>query len=238
MRKLIYLFLMYPILMIGQEKLTLNDCYDNLNQNYPLIKKQSLLEAQSDVQSDVIRTSNLPRIELNGQATYQSEVIQFPLDIPGATVEPLNKDQYRATIDVFQPIYNGGATNSLVALSSAEAAVKQQEATVSLYQLKSRINYYYMSILLLQEREGLFNDKLKQLSLKLKELEVAVVNGVALLKVEKSLKAERIQIEQELIAIRSSQAQLLKQLGQMTYHELPADVILVRPTFLSTELAP
>jgi outer membrane protein TolC len=229
---------MSPILLVGQEKVTLSDCYGFLNQNYPLIKKQALLEAQAEVQEDAIRTSNLPRVELNGQATYQSEVIQFPLDIPEAVVEPLNKDQYRATIDIFQPIYNGGTVNAAADLARAESSILQQEAAVSLYQLKAKVNYYYISVLLLQEKERLFNDKLKQLNLKLKELEVAVANGVALAKVEKSLKAELIQIEQELISIQSSRSQFLKQLGQLTYYELPIEVILERPTFLETELAP
>jgi len=238
MRKLLFLFLMSPILLVGQEKVTLSDCYGFLNQNYPLIRKQALLEAQAEVQEDAIRTSNLPRVELNGQATYQSEVIQFPLDIPEAIVEPLNKDQYRATIDIFQPIYNGGTVNAAADLARAESSILQQEAAVSLYQLKAKVNYYYISVLLLQEKERLFNDKLKQLNLKLKELEVAVANGVALAKVEKSLKAELIQIEQELISIQSSRSQFLKQLGQLTYYELPIEVILERPTFLETELAP
>lgn len=238
MRKLFFVFLFSPIILMGQEKVTLSDCYGFLNQNYPLIKKQALLEAQSEVQKEAIYTSNLLRIELNGQATYQSEVIQFPLEIPGATVVPLNNDQYRATIDIFQPIYNGGSVNVAAELSGAESAIMQQEAALSLYQLKGKVNNYYMSVLLLQEKEGLFKDKLDQLNLKLKELEVAVANGVALAKVEMSLKAERIHIEQELISIRSSRSQFLKQLGQLTYHELPADAILERPTFLNPELAP
>lgn len=238
MRELFFLFLLIPTLLIGQQTVTLSECYGFLNQNYPLIKKQALLKAQSEVQQDAIRTANLPRIELNGQATYQSEVIQFPLEVPGMTIEPLNNDQYRATIDVLQPIYNGGAVNSSAALSTAESEIKQQEAAVSLYQLKAKINYYFISTLLLQENESLFQDKLKQLNLKLKELEVAVSNGVVLAKVEKSLKAERIQIEQELITIRSSRAQFLKQLSQLTYHELTSDAKLERPTFLNTQLAP
>ncbi len=238
MRKLFFIFLMSPILLVGQEVLTLKDCYGFLNENYPLIKKQALLEAQSEVQQDAIRTSNLPRIELNGQATYQSEVIKFPLDIPEAIVEPLNKDQYRATIDILQPIYNGGFTNSSIALSSAESAIKQQEAAVSLYQLKSKINYYYISILLLQENENIFNNKLKQLNLRLKELEVAFANGVALAKVEKSLKAELIQIDQELINTSSNKGKFLKQLSQLTFHKLSSDVVLELPSFIDTELAP
>ena len=123
-------------------------------------------------------------------------------------------------------------------MSTAESAVRQQEAAVSLYQLKARINYYYISILLLQEKESLFGDKLKQLNLKLKELEVAVTNGMALAKVEKGLKAERIQIQQEIIAVRASRAQLLKQLSQLTYNEISESAVLKRPTFFNTELAP
>jgi hypothetical protein len=56
---------------------------------------------------EAINKAKLPKIDLNAQATYQSDVTSLPISLPNVTVNPPNKDQYRATVDV-QLIYNGG----------------------------------------------------------------------------------------------------------------------------------
>jgi hypothetical protein len=55
---------------------------------------------------EAINKAKLPKIDLNAQATYQSDVTSLPISLPNVTVNPPNKDQYRA-VDVNQLIYNG-----------------------------------------------------------------------------------------------------------------------------------
>lgn len=105
--KLIFLL----IIFIGwntvqaQQTLTLDDCYRLVEQHYPLAKQNQLLAQKSSYEMEGIHTAKLPQIDLNAQTTYQSDVVGLPIAMPG--VEPMNKDQYRATLDVNQLIYNG-----------------------------------------------------------------------------------------------------------------------------------
>ena len=139
----------------AQEKISLDKCYELVRINYPLSKQNEALNSQLKLQNEIIGLDKLPKVSLNAQATYQSEVTQIPFSIPNATVEPLNKDQYRATLDVNQLIYNGGLLNAQSKLKEIQFKTQQQQIEVSLYQLKNIVNQYFFGILLLQEKNEL-----------------------------------------------------------------------------------
>ena len=99
------LFLIFSIASYSQQKLTIEECYALAEKNYPLAKQINLLQQKSTYEIDALNKAKLPKIDLNAHATYQSDVIGLPTTLPG--VESLNKDQYRATLDVNQLLYNG-----------------------------------------------------------------------------------------------------------------------------------
>jgi outer membrane protein TolC len=160
-KNLFILFAFVPILTFAQQTLTLEECYALAEKNYPLAKQTALLDERTKSEIKVLEKEKLPKLDLNAQATYQSDVIEFPLEIPNSTVEPPNNDQYRATIDANQLIYNGGSIAAKTRLKSAELATQQQQVAVNLYTLKSRINQNYFSVLLFQEQEKLLLSNLE-----------------------------------------------------------------------------
>src|SRR6478752_840271 len=103
MKRIIFILFLIPIVSLAQQSLSLQDCYNLVNKNYPIAKQVNLLQQKSDVEVDIINKGKLPKIELNAQATYQNQVTQ----VPGQLIPPLNKDQYRASLDFNQLIYNG-----------------------------------------------------------------------------------------------------------------------------------
>ena len=156
-----YLTLIFVILFtlpsVAQQNITLETCYQLVTKNYPLAKQSQLLDTQNKLDKEAISTSKLPQLSLDAYATYLSDVIEFPLAMSG--IEPLNNDQYRATVSVNQLIYNGGATNASLDLKSAQLKTKQKQVEVNLYQIKQQINQLYFSILLAQESELLLKAK-------------------------------------------------------------------------------
>ena len=135
----------------AQHIVTLENCYALAIKNYPLAKQSELLAQKSAFETASLNTAKLPKIDLNAQVTYQSEVTGLPIPLPNVT--PLNKDQYRATLDMNQLIYNGGIIDSNVKLKAIQTQTQQQQVAVNLYSLKTRINQLYFSILLAQERK-------------------------------------------------------------------------------------
>src|SRR5690606_3278297 len=92
----------------AQDTISLSQCYDLLDQNYPLVKQKQLLARSADFSRTALQKNFLPQVNLNAQATYQSDVPHVPVSPPGTDIPLPNKDQYRATVDVNQLLFDGG----------------------------------------------------------------------------------------------------------------------------------
>lgn len=224
---IILLLLLLSINSNAQQTLTLEDCYSLVTKNYPLSKQTGFIQQKSRYEIDALSKGKLPKIDVNAQATYQSEVIGLPATLPG--VQSLNKDQYRATLDINQLIYNGGVIDASAKLKEAQTKTQQQQIEVSLYQLKSRINQYYFTILLLQEKKALSLSKKELLGSKVKEVKSAVKFGAILPASEQVLEAEIIKINQQLTEIRFENIKLLNNLSELTFTKIDAETILILP---------
>ncbi len=214
----------------AQEQLSLEACYNLVNKNYPLSKQKDLLAKQNVLDVEAIKTEKLPSIDLAGQATYQSDVIEFPFSIPNTTVEPLNKDQYRATLNVNQLIYAGGLVDASIDVKSANLKTKQKQLEVSLYQLKEQINQVYFSILLLQEKRGLLTAKTAQLETKLKEVKAGIKYGTILPRSDQILEAEILKVGQQLTENDLNKSSLIATLSSLIGQEINSAISLEKPS--------
>ncbi|WP_308992415.1 TolC family protein [Mariniflexile litorale] len=234
---LIILLLLIGLPNVAQQSISLEECYILVTENYPLAKQAKLLDTQNKLDLEVISTSKLPQLSLDAQATYQSDVIEFPLAISG--IEPLNKDQYRATVSVNQLIYNGGATDASLDLKSAQLKTKQKQIEVSLYQLKQQINQLYFSVLLTQESQLLLKAKQSQLKAKLGEVQSGIKYGVILPTSDKVLEAELLKINQQFNELESNKAMLIETLSSLISQPLHASTTFQKPLLeirLQTEI--
>jgi outer membrane protein TolC len=150
-------------------------------------------------------------------------------EVPVMTIEPLNNDQYRTTIDINQLIYNGGLIDANAKLKEAQTKTQQQQVEVALYQLKFKINYYFFSILVLQERGNILKSKQEQLVLKINEIKTGVKFGAILPSSEKVLEAENLKLKQQLTEINSEKIKLLQNLSSLTFSPISSSTILEKP---------
>ena len=221
------LLLIFSIASYSQQKLTIEECYALAEKNYPLAKQINLLQQKSTYEIDALNKAKLPKIDLNAQATYQSDVIGLPTTLPG--VESLNKDQYRATLDVNQLIYNGGMIAANTKLKEAQTLTQQQQVEVNLYQLKSRINYSYMMILLWQDQRELLFAKQNTIYSKIKEVKSGVKNGAILPASEQVLEAELLKLEQALTENSFQRIKEIQNLSSLTTTTIAENAVLERP---------
>jgi outer membrane protein TolC len=209
----------------------LEDCYALANKNYPIAKQIDLLKQKSDYEVNALQTAKLPKVDLNAQGTYQNQVTT----IPNPFLEPLNKDQYKATLDVNQLIYNGGLIDANTKLKEAQTKTQQQQVEVNLYQLKARINQLYFSILLLQERKELLVSKQEQLVSKIKEVNAGIKFGAILPASEKVLEAENLKIKQQLSEIQFDKKRLFENLSSLTFTTVSETTVLQKPNIITSE---
>ena len=223
------LLLFSTISSFAQQELTIEECYALADNNYPLAKQTKLLQQKSIYEIDALNKAKLPKIDINAQATYQSAVTQVPFSLPNMSINPLNKDQYRATVDVNQLIYNGGMIAANTKLKEAQTLTQEQQVAVNLYQLKSRINHSYMMILLWQDQRELLIAKQNTIYSKIKEVKTGVKNGAILPSSEQVLEAESLKLDQALTENYFQKIKELQNLSSLTSTSFDDTTILKKP---------
>jgi len=224
---IIYIILLMPIELLAQEQLSLEECYQLVATNYPLAQQNVLLENQNAIDLEVINTEKLPQLNFSAQSTYQSDVIEIPL--PDSSIEPINKDQYRATASVTQLIYAGGMLNAKTNLEKAALATKQKKLEVDLYQLKKQVNQLYFSILLTQEKNLLLQARKSQLQTKIKEVKSGIEYGVLLPTSDKRIESELLLTKQQLNEIDKNKIVLIETLAALVGKDLTPQTVFQHP---------
>ncbi len=213
--------------------LTINECYKLAEAHYPLTKKRALLTKSSDYTIENIKKGYLPRFDLAGQATYQSEVTKVPLSVPGLNIPELNKDQYKLYAEINQLLYDGGVIQQQKKLTEAQLKVTQQQLEVDLYQLKERITALYFGVLVfnqqLRQNELLKND----IQIGIRTVEAQLRNGNAYRSSADLLKAEYLKADQQRVTITSYRKAYLDMLGLFIDREIAANTSLQTPPVIN-----
>ncbi|WP_165042305.1 TolC family protein [Dysgonomonas sp. ZJ709] len=154
-----------PLVVSAQNTaLTLEMCHQKSKENYPLIKRYELIEKSKNYNLENASKGYLPQVSLSAKASYQSEVTAVPISVPGVDIPRISKDQYLATLDVTQTIWDGGVIRSKKEVTKTSAQADQKQLDVDMYAINDRVNQLYFGVLLLDE-------KLKQNSLLQEELQ-------------------------------------------------------------------
>ena len=127
-------------------------CQQRAVQHFPLVKEKELLQY---IEADRLKntgTARLPQNDVSAQATYQSAVPTLPIKIPGASVTPVDKDQFRVADETSILLYDGGKTSAQKALVRAASLVEQQKVEVDLYGITQEITRLYASIVEMDTR--------------------------------------------------------------------------------------
>src|SRR5258708_6584993 len=130
MKRPLFLLLLLPSLAQAQQTLNLAKAYDLATQNYPLIQQKDLVSKTSSINIDNLSKGFLPQFSVSGQATYQSDVTQVSIPVPGISITPPSKDQYKILADINQLIYDGGAIKEQKNIQQLNNASEQQKIEV------------------------------------------------------------------------------------------------------------
>lgn len=229
-RALILLLILTAGTTYGQVSLVnLDDCYRLARENYPRLPDAVRQEQISELKQKNIRSSWNPQLNLNGQATYQSEVTKVNIAIPGVTIAQPPNDQFKFYLDARQTIYDGGAIRANKSLEEANLAAEQQNLEVELYALHERINQLYFTILLMKENEAVLVAKRGILDERIKMMESMFRNGVITSRELDLLKAERLITDQQVGELHTERLSALGILGILTNQPFDDHTTLAEP---------
>ena len=134
-------------------QLSIETCYRKAQANYPLIQRYGLIEKTEAYNLSNAAKGYLPQISFSAQASYQSDVTKIPFDpaelgFEGIEIPSVSQDQYKATLDVNQAIWDGGMVRSEKQVHRTQAEVERKDLDVSLYVINDRVNQLFFGILL------------------------------------------------------------------------------------------
>ncbi|MBU8881672.1 TolC family protein [Kaistella sp. DKR-2] len=197
----------------AQQTLSLEECQLLAREQFPLIKRNALIEKTEAYSLENASKAWLPQINVIGQATYQNEVTQLPVTLPNMSVEPLSKDQYKVYADLQQQIFDGGMINNQKKLAKIQSETEIQKNEVELHKLEERINQIYFGIL--QSQEQLQQTKITENDLEngLKKATAQLQYGTILRSQADVLKAQLISLEQRQIELQSMRTNYIAMLA-------------------------
>ena len=231
-----FILMLSPILVQAQT-VTLDECQQLAQENYPLIKQYDLIRQTTDYTVSNISKGWLPQVSAMAQATYQSDVMTLPdplqtmLGQQGFDVKGLRKDQYRIGIDLNQTIYDGGLISGQKNVAHLEGEVQTAQTTTDLYTIRQRVNDIYFGILLLDEKIQLNKDLQTLLQSNLDKLNSMLSNGIAMQSDVNVVRAEKLKAEQQATELASSKKSPMDMLAvfigkEITELAMPQDVIV------------
>ena len=103
-------FSLFALLMYGQ--ITLEEFQRKTRENYPLVRQYGLIEKTKEYNLANASKGYLPQFTLSGKASWQSEVTELPVQVPGVDIKGLPKDQYQVMLELKQNIWDGGEIRS------------------------------------------------------------------------------------------------------------------------------
>ena len=198
---------------------TLGECQRAAEKHYPIIKRYDVIAKTTDLTVKNIQKGWLPQVTAAAQATYQSAVAAWPDHLQsmfqqvGLKMKGLRKDQYKLSIDVQQPIYDGGAISGQRKIANQEGKVQEAENEVNLYQVRRRVNELYFSLLLLNEQIKLNDDVKALLQSSEQKLSAMVKGGTAATSDYENVRAERLGAEQANESLKAQKEMLSRMLS-------------------------
>lgn len=207
---------------------TLDECISLAFENYPQVQEMSLIEKTKDLDLKNAAFAWIPQLNVSGKATWQSQVVEMPFDMPGMEFN-IPHDQYGLTADLTQQIWDGGASHSKKELAEAGAEVKKGQLETSLWSLRSRVENIYLGIILIDKQMAL-NDLLREsLERSRSEVKSLVEKGVALSTDMDQLSVNILSCLQQRASLEADRNSYVRILSLMTGKDMQG-VELVAPT--------
>lgn len=219
--KKIIIILLFPIQMaFGQSEVALDSCYVWARENYPLLKQSELWQEISSLKQENNGTNYLPKVTLNGQITYQSEVIAINLPTAGISIPAVTKDRYNAYAELQQTIWDGGITKWNKTLEEAILKSSLSQLEIELYKLNEQVAQAFFTALIVDQQNAVIQAQIKTLNERLKLVESGIKNGVMEKSTALVLQAELLNLEQNTVHLDAAKNASVQMLSILTGEEI------------------
>ena len=154
---------------------------------------------------------------------------KIPLKIAGLNISSVSRDQYQASLDIKQNIWDGGRMASQKKMAEASADVEREKNNVDLYDLNQRIDQIYFGILLIDEQLKQNQLLMDDLDRNYKQIDSYYRNGVANESDLDAVRAEQLDTKQHRIALTDNRSIYIGMLSLFLGEQIASDANFQKP---------
>jgi outer membrane protein TolC len=227
-------FLLSPffVLSVFAQPLTLLECYEKTEKNYPLVQQLDLINRSEKYNLQNVSRTWIPQFQLVGKASLQSDAPSLSAPPPVNLSVDVPKDQYQVYFQMNQIIWDGGQIRSAKKTIQAATEVQRKQNEVDMYALRGRVNDLFFGIILYDTQIEQINVNLQELQRNLEKVENYAALGLANESDINAVKVEQITAEQHIIQLAAMREAFAGMLAAFMGEDLTPDIAVQKPEMI------
>jgi outer membrane protein TolC len=216
------------------DSLRLSAVQDSALLRDPRGRELALLIQQSRLRQQNLSAELRPKLTLEGQAQYQSDVARLPITLPGGNSPPVPPhDTYDAHLAASQTLYDP-SFGARRAVEDAQLAVSEARLRAELYPLRQNVSDAFFAALQAQAQIAELQHTVTDLEAQQKVAAARVREGTALRSEEMALHAEILRRRQSIGEASASRRAALAILSDLTGNRYDSTTLLASTEVAST----
>ncbi len=214
------------------QSLTLDGCRRMAQDNYPAIKQYGMIERSRDYNIANAAKSWLPQVSLSAGGYGFTDIIDGGSK---ASMMGLDAENFvaSASVVVKQNIYDGGKTSLNRRMAKAEADIEAHQLDVTMYDINSRVEQIYFSLLLIDEQLKQNSMLQSDLDVSLNTVESMMQGGMANQSDKDVLRVEQLKTEQRHDQLTASHHTYMRMLSRFVGITLSDSTRLEKPSMIN-----
>jgi outer membrane protein TolC len=217
---------------VNSQTISLTECLEKSKVNYPLHKSIDLINKNTELKLQQLKTNYLPVFDLSGSVTWQNDVPHFNSPSPSFPIPKAPKDQYKIYVDVKQMIFDGGITKASKEVEKISGIADTKATEVDLYAIRDKIISSYYFILVVKKQIKQIDLAIEQLQKRIDEISAAAENGVILASNIDVFKVEILKLKQQKTGMQEAENTAFGILNELVGDRIPQSAEFTVPDVL------
>ena len=234
------LLLLVATCSIAGQTISLDYCKQKVRQNHPIGNNAAITDSVAYLKSKNIKSEWLPQLNLNGQATYQSDAMKLDMLMPDTSRKPIgftkksietDRDQYKVWIDASQMIYDGGLNKARREFSDLSYKSDALSVNAEINKVLDQTTQMYYAIILNRSNKKLVEVLVNNFDTKLKQMNSFISQGMMMESDRDNITVEVLKLNQQLFELdmlyKSMLANLSELMGEQVADSAKFEVLVV-----------
>lgn len=222
------LWLSGALCMAQAQNLTLDECLQMAQENYPAIRQYGIVERSRGYDLANVVTAWLPQVSVSAGGYGFTDIINGDSKAAMMGID-MNNLVASASLTVKQTIYDGGKIALKRQMAEVESDVQSRQIDVTMYDVNDRVEQIYFSILLLDEQLRQNSTLQDDLNASMKTVESMMTGGIANKSDHDVLRVEQLKATQQRDQLAASRTAYLRMLSAFIGSHIGETAVFERP---------